>query len=282
MKQPPKLVFCTFADSRMKRSLKRIHGQAESIGVFGSIHVMDESDLNPKFRSRFKDQLRPSVRGYGYWVWKPQIMLQTFQHMNEGDVLQYCDAGCWINSKGKQRLLEYFAMAAESGALAFQVKNTFNDPALDTFSLPEYKWTKGDLFDYFAVRDTPEITNSQQIGATTMFLKKCQQSEKLLRRWLSTYEDDFSLADDSPSRSPNLDGFIEHRHDQSIFGILCKLSGVKTVSAFEYCYPSSAENTKPDWNKLEHYPIWAKRDKDLGLLGLAKHKLNRLMSRLRG
>jgi hypothetical protein len=282
MKQPPKVVFCTFADSRMKRSLGRIQAQAEAIEIFDSIHVMDESHLDSVFRERFKDQLRPNVRGYGYWVWKPQIILQAFRNMEEGDLLLYCDTGCWINPKGKQRLLEYFEMTDRFGALAFQVKNTFGDPHLDRFSLPERSWTKGDLFDHFSMRDNPDITDSQQIGAGIVLMKKCQRAEELLRQWMGVYEHDFSLADDSPSRSPNLDGFIEHRHDQSIFGILCKLHDVKTLSAFEYCYPSSTANTKPDWNKLEHYPIWAKRDKDLGLIGLAKHKLNRLMSRLRG
>lgn len=278
MKHSPKLVFCTFADSRMKRSLRRIQNQAEAIGVFDSIHVMDENDLDTMFRERFKDQLKPEVRGYGYWVWKPQIILQIFQTMQEGDLLHYCDAGCWINARGKARLKEYFEMAAKNGALAFQVKNTFDDPHLDKFSLPERAWTKGDLFDYFSVRNNPEITESQQIGATTMIFKKCQKSTDFLQQWIGVFEQDFSLADDTPSRSPNLDGFIEHRHDQSIFGILCKLHGVETVSAFEYSYPSADDIKKADWSKLEHYPIWAKRDKDLGVLGLIKRKTKKIFS----
>lgn len=281
MNPSPKKFFCTFADSRMRRSLKRIKSQASAIGVYDELHILDETRLNADFRQRFSQQLVPSCRGYGYWVWKPQILLQTFEHMKDGDLVHYCDAGCWINPKGKKRLLEYFEMTEQSGSLAFQVKNTFNDPILDTLSLPEYQWTKGDLFDYFNVRDRYDITHSQQIGAGIVFIKKSPQSERFLRRWLATYEDDFSLSDDSPSRSPNFEGFIEHRHDQSIFGILCKLDEVNTISAFEYFYPSSAENRKPDWSKLEHYPIWAKRDKDLGLIGLAKHKLMKVLARLR-
>jgi hypothetical protein len=265
----------------MKRTLKRIERQAASIAVHDSIYVMDESDLDPEFRARFKDRLRPNVRGYGYWVWKPQIIRQVFRSMQEGDLLLYCDAGCWINPKGKQRLLQYFEMTDRFGTLAFQVKNTFGDPQLERFSLPERNWTKGDLFDYLGVRNNPAITDSEQIGATVILLKKCPASEELLRRWLGTYEDDFSLADDTPSRSPNLEGFIENRHDQSIFGILCKLHGVHTLSTFEYYYPSGMDQSKPDWNKLAEYPVWAKRDKDLGLLGTIIDKLRRLPARLR-
>jgi len=281
MSHSAKHVFCTFADSRMGRSLQRIQGQAKAIGVFDLIHVMDEGNLDPVFRNRFKDQLRVGVRGYGYWAWKPQIILQVLRTMEDGDLLHYCDAGCWINPGGRQRLIQYFDIAAEFGILAFQVKNTFNDPLLDGFSLPERVWTKGDLFDYFSVRENPEIFNSQQIGATTLFIKKCGESEKFLRRWIGVFEDDFSLADDTPSRSPNFEGFIEHRHDQSIFGILCKLHNVRTLSAFEYFYPSSINTTKPDWNMLAEYPIWAKRDKDLGRWGGFIEKLSRLRARLR-
>jgi hypothetical protein len=258
--------------------LKRIECQADAIGVYDRTYILDESDLDVDFRERFKDKLIPGTRGFGYWVWKPQIMLQVFRDMNEGDLLHYCDTGCWINPKGKQRLLQYFELANEHGALAFQSKNTFNDPLLDHFSLPERNWTKGDVFDYFSARENPEITDSEQIGCGIILLKKCPKSEELLRRWIGAYEDDFSLVDDSPSRSPNLEGFIENRHDQSIFGILCKLSGVKTLSAFEYYYPSRRRQPKPDWNKLEHYPIWAKRDKDLGIIGFIKYKFKKLFA----
>ena len=242
---------------------------------------MDESNLDPEFRLRFKNHLRPDVRGYGYWVWKPQIIRQVFRSMREGDMLLYCDAGCWINPRGKQRLIQYFKMSDRFGALAFQVKNTFGDPHLDRFSLPERKWTKGDLFDYFSSRDNPDVTDSEQIGAGVILLKKCPRSEELLRRWLGAFEDNFALADDSPSHSSNLEGFIESRHDQSIFGILCKLYGIHTLSAFEYYYPSGIDHSKPDWNKLAEYPVWAKRDKDLGLWGTIIDKLRRLPARLR-
>lgn len=278
MKQAGRRFFCTFADSRMHRSLKRIRRQAEAIGVYDRIYTWDESNLDPGFRERFKEKLTPTCRGFGYWIWKPQIMLQVFREMNDGDIVHYCDAGCWVNPDGKARLLEYFDMAEESGALAFQVKNTFGDSHLDSFSLPESAWTKGDVFDYFGVRDRTEITRSQQIGAGIFLLRKSCMSNHFLQKWMEIYEKDFSLADDSPSRSPNFPDFIEHRHDQSLFGILCKLNKIKTLSTFEYFYPSVSDPLQADWSKLKMYPIWAKRDKDLGLVGGIKDKVLRRFS----
>jgi len=41
------------------------------------------------------------------------------------------------------------------------------------------------------------------------------------------------LVDDSPSVLPNADGFIENRHDQSVFSLLCKMTeGVILGHAF--------------------------------------------------
>ena len=76
---------------------------------------------------------------------------------------------------------------------------------------------------------------------------------------------DFNLIDDTPSKSKNLKGFIEHRHDQAVFSILCKINSVDTLSAYEYWYPSKSKG-KPDWSILKDYPIHAKRDLDYGVI----------------
>ena len=80
------------------------------------------------------------------------------------------------------------------------------------------------------------------------------------------------ILDDTPSRSRNLEGFIEHRHDQAIFSLLCIQHKVMSLSSQETWYPkrfSAGQLTpsislKPDWDALKYFPIHAKRDKDLG------------------
>ncbi len=201
--------------------------------------------------------------------------------MADGDLLHYCDAGCWLNHRGKNRLLEYFDALSreESGILAFQAKNLFGDPLLDTCSYPEYKWTKGDLRDHFGVRRNEAILLSGQISATSILFRKCQPAANLVQRWLNTYQESFALADGSVSVSENISGFVSHRHDQSIFGILCKTNGIRTLSAFELWYPCASDPNKPDWNKLRSYPVWARRDKNSGWFG-PLGKLNALRTRL--
>jgi hypothetical protein len=274
-------MFCTFADSRMRKSLFRITNQAKAMGFYDVISVNDERALDDEFCKRFKDRLIIGSRGYGYWVWKPQIILQALAKMNEGDILQYSDAGCHLNPGGICRLEEYFELARNSlsGILAFQGKFPDDEPHLKHRYLTENKWTKEDLFDYFKIKDE-RIKQSPQIEATNIFVKNCSQSKLIIKAWLQVYIDNFDLANDTPSKKQNAADFIEHRHDQSIFSLLCKINKVATVSAFEFWYPSKSDPRKPDWRKLNNMPIWAKRDKSFGLLGDARNLAWRIVKKL--
>jgi hypothetical protein len=59
----------------------------------------------------------------------------------------------------------------------------------------ESLWTKGDLFDRLQVRDRPEITETQQLGATTFFARKHPSSMNFMRNWVAVFSEDFSIID---------------------------------------------------------------------------------------
>ena len=52
--------------------------------------------------------------------------------------------------------------------------------------------------------------------------------------------------------------FVENRHDQSVFSILCKKNDIKSLSAYE-CDWAIYQN-KRIWDHTKHSPILAKRD----------------------
>jgi len=271
-----KKYFCTFADSRMKKSLQRVEKQVRESNFFDKIFIYDENDLDPGFREYFKDKLVKGSRGYGYWVWKPQIILQTLKQMQEGDVLLYMDAGCHFNKNGLERMNYYFEQVINSpaGILAFHVdKRPTADPNLEAlYDGIEKFLTKGDLFDFFGVRNNTDIVDTGQIMATAIIFKKCKQSEKFVTDWLNVFRHNFNLINNSPSISPNFIGFIEHRHDQSVLSILCKLRNVPTISAYE--------TWQIDWKKLDKYPIQTKRDKDLSLFWRIDSKINSIIKKI--
>lgn len=277
-------VFLSFADSRMNRALSRIRRQAHQLNYYDHVITTDESGLDIRFREDFREKLSPSLRGYGYWCWKPHIIIQILNQLDDGDILQYTDAGCHLNPRGLKRLEEYFQLTAQSetGILAFQaVPPEFHVGTVKLPNQTEMLWCKGDLCDYFKVRDKATIMESPTIGAGIIFIKKCDASLSIIKKWLSIYREKFFLLDDTLSKSPNLPGFIAHRHDQSIFSILCKINKVKTISAYEYWYPGSLISMLPDWGKLKFYPIHAKRDKGNHPLLWPYHLSIRVLKRIK-
>jgi hypothetical protein len=155
--------FCSFADKRFHKSLKRIKTQAEQFGLFdGGIFCLNENQLKKDFRIAFKQFLQP----YTFYLcaWKPQVILQCFEKMQEGDILLYADVGCHLNIQGIEKFGSYINIVSNStsGILA---------TSFDA-SMPEKHWTKGDAFDYFNCRSTIEITDTPQIQATTCFCRK--------------------------------------------------------------------------------------------------------------
>ena len=261
-------IFLTFSDQRMKAARKRICQQARELNVYSCVIGASERSLDRDFRERYRHILASEHKGYGYYIWKPRIVKQVLATLQEGDILHWLDSGSHLNPRGLWRLEEYFEIAqqVEGGFLGFENKPPNGPLHYDGRPLPdnaEYLLTKGDLLDWFQVRDLPEICQTQQIGATTFMIRKCEQSVDFIDQWNSVFEGRLHLIDDTPSVSANEPGFIQHRWDQSILSILAKLHKVPTVSVFECWYPSVEDCWQPDWNYVRDYPILMKRDRQI-------------------
>lgn len=229
---------CSFADTKLEMVSKRFINQAIEMNCYDHIYIYNETLLDDKFIDLFKDKL--PYKGFGYWSWKPQIILQTFNKMNYGDILQYSDAGCHLNRHGKKRLEEYFEITnlSASGFLAF--------------NMPKHKekaWTKGDLFDFFECRNQVNITNTGQFIAGIFFVKKTYHTEMIINEWMDIFIHHFNLIDDSPSISDNFIEFIQNRHDQSAYSMLAK----------KYHF-ESLEHGIENYKYYANYPVLALRD----------------------
>jgi hypothetical protein len=277
-----KRVLVTFTDSRMKAARRRLCRQAKEMEVYSEIVSASERDLSPDFRQRFKNYLTPEHRGFGYYAWKPQIVLQTLERLQDGDQVHWIDSGCHLNPAGRDRLLELFAMTVEapSGVQGFECLPPNGSLVYKQRQFPDQReghWTKGDLLDRLDVRGRPDITNTQQLGATTFFVRKCPTSMDFMRHWVRVFSEDFSMIDDSASLAPNLEGFIEHRHDQSIYSILGKLLPISTISVFEFWFPRADNCWLPDWEMVGDSPIQIRRDR--GLKGESRWKIASLQAK---
>lgn len=234
----PEIYFASFADHRYKKSLQRIKEEAKEMGVFKEIFCWNEDDLDDEFWEKHKHFILHSTRGFGYYIWKPQVVLQALRKMPENAVLVFADAGCQLNKEGIQRLYEYADMATNhpSGIVGF---NT---------TFPIRDWTKISTLLYLRVTEL-EKTLPQHLGGVHVMCN-CAQVRYFVENWLQLCEN-YEILDDRPSQYNNLPGFKDHRHDQSIFSILFhRYNGLSIPDETWW---------EPNWDDNKKYPIHAKR-----------------------
>ncbi len=235
----------TFASHTYRHTHARFLQQAREIGVFDEYLLWTEEDLDEDFRKEFSLLLKTRVRGFGYWVWKPQVILQALRRLHWGDSLIYLDSGSHIVSSGRARLLEYLQLAEAhpKGILAFQM------------TLPEREWTKRDLLHFFNVTNNSEVLESGQVQAGAIVMSKTPESVAFMERWLAVFRAEPGLVDDSPSSIGEAEYFKEHRHDQSVFSLMAKLESIALQSASEQ-YPEPPST----WSDLTAFPLHHRRD----------------------
>lgn len=254
----------TFADSRY--SFARLKKQAEMMNYFDSVVIFTEKNLDKDFKQKHKAILKLGSRGYGYWIWKPYIIHKMLQEMNAGDFLLYIDAGCHLNPVGRERLIEYFDLVTQSELKigGFQIEECHN----------EKRWSKMDLLVHLGVENNKSLLESGQICATHVILQKCEKSEAFVKNWLKISENHHYI-DDSPSIHPESKSFRGHRHDQSIFSIMCKLEGAVQFPGDEV-YPRDGVS----WELLQTYPIHDRRDRSFTFIGKLMDGIIRLKKKI--
>lgn len=243
--------FLTFGGGSVNyhNAVDRICKQAEEFEIFDRIIGYKCKDLPtqfPEFWEREKDFIRSHPRGYGYWIWKPFLVLDTLERMNDGDILFYGDAGCELNIRGKSRMMEYIEMTKERDTLFFQITR------------PEFKWTKADSVMSVGLSMDSPILQSNQIESNAFFLKKTEVVLNLIRevKEIANKVHHHYVTDDR-SLMPNHPEFVEHRHDQSLLSLLVKKGGF-------YYLPSEYQRRgeryfAPDWTRGKNFPILTMR-----------------------
>jgi len=193
-------------------AVKRIENEMYIVNVFDKIYIYTDYDLknDNSFWNKHAKFIENNSRGYGYWIWKPYLIMKTLEKINNNDILLYLDAGCELpnNENNHNKILELINKCDENNIL--YTKTGTN----------EKMYNKMDLLNYMNMNNDP-IKNSIQNQATIIFLKKNSKTESFIKEWYYI-ACNYHLLDDTPSLSENDSSFVEHRHDQSIFSLLTK------------------------------------------------------------
>ena len=140
--------------------------------------------------------------GDGYWLWKPKIILDSFEKMNYGDILVYTDSGDEITVN-------------ENIVKNYSINNDHYFTNWGGLRWPQKICTKRDCFILMDC-DSEKYHNTPQMEAGFLIFKKTNTMIKLLNEYLyfcSIKE----IVDNEPNKhGENFDGWQFHRNDQSI------------------------------------------------------------------
>lgn len=227
-----------------KLSLERLKKEALNFGFHeDKIHRYTEDDLPEDFK--LKHKCRETI-AYGYYMWKPYVILDAISKIKSNEILVYVDCGCSINNQGMERFLHYMTLMQNHDILCCNTR--FFPDSSKRFL--EKSWTKYDLISYMNAEkfnDTVQICGGFNIYKNTAF------SKTFLEKWLhigAIHNCHFS--NDDQSKIKNDTSFSEHRHDQSIFSLLVKTNNEnKNIICLEDEIVCTINNKK--------FPFWATR-----------------------
>jgi hypothetical protein len=254
-----------YANEAFKESQKVNTQTGKEVGGFDKVVEYSPKDIDKKFYERNKHILT-QLRGGGYWLWKPYIILKTLQRkdIKNGDFIFYADSGSYFINK-----IDYLTILCKKynqDVLPFSTKS----------GAKEKIWTKRDSFILMNLGGE-KYENSPQYGTGFILIRKSSFSIRFFKEFLK-YAQDERVITDSPSKlGIECNGFKENRHDQSVFSLLSKKYHLKffrqpwqignsEINLFEDKYPqilvSTRKNNRTFIEKIKYQKACSKNRRD--------------------
>jgi len=232
-------ILLNYADGKFLESQFK-NSQSGLAAGFNVVYQMNRSEISPVFIEQ-NQEIMSQKRGAGYWLWKPYFIHSILFNMTKDDVLFYADSG----SVFVRRMDGIF-------------KAVMDDPkGIVGFTLAgghlEKHYTKRDLFIHMDM-NKPEYTDTPQRMASFMCFRRTPESVAIAWEYLK-----LSCTPHLVMDAPNADGwiepgFVDHRHDQSIWSLLTKKHGITILPDPTQWGVQHGENTE------EHQYIFHTRD----------------------
>ncbi len=203
-----KIYFLIYKDDTHNEYIEKL---IESIKTFGKnfeIIIFNKKDIDNEFVEK-NQRILNSQRGGGYWLWKPYIIYNTLQKLNDNDLLFYLDSKYYFIDDFRKLFMNYM----ESNDIMIW-KNKPNEP---TSFMKNY--CKMDVIMKYNMYDKVFNKNAEDCWAGALILKKNEKNISYVKEWLDMcciYEN----ITDSKSIIKNKKLFIDHRHDQSLLSII--------------------------------------------------------------
>ena len=185
--------------------------------LFDNVKLLNENDLDSNITKIINFiKFNYGEKGYGYWIWKPYIILQELNKLNEGDILVHLDCHCKLDKlKDKfQNIVDYLNISDNPLIVA---NLGFNDYQYTTTKL---KNAVEKYLNYIFSED--ELLDAQH-EAGILFMKKCDFVVNYFQQYFNIMNENIDVITDiyNNDKSNHL-SFVDNRHDQSVCSLLAK------------------------------------------------------------
>ena len=180
----------------------RLCTQATESNWFKTINFFNIESLrtlDPPWFVKHVNFIQNNPRGFGYWIWKPKLILENLARLPANDILVYLDSGCEINALAYKVFTIYLDLANQSNFLAFYLPNEVTHCI--------QIWTKRYLLNYFKTKFKISIDESKsQIEGGIQIIKNNSETRMFFQQWAELIvEEDYRLVnDDNCSTIENL------------------------------------------------------------------------------
>jgi hypothetical protein len=213
-----KWVFLTagLGDSSFQGASRRLAKAAKDTGIFSDVISLDVDNLKehcPEVSKKFQNELKENVRGFGYMAWKAEICARAMEgKFGDFDGLVWLDGGCEIYDSAwtRYRFKKQLRRSVETGISAYTLKT------------PEALFTKESLFTLFPMISKNDLTPQFQ---TTFFILHGEFGRRIATQWRNLVLSDLGTVDES-NQNEFENRMVSHRHDQSVFSLVCKDNAV--------------------------------------------------------
>ncbi len=203
-----KSTLISFASASHYATQRRLHSTALKHGIKNNSPYKAWQLLFSAFYWKNR-KILTSSRGAGFWLWKPHILLNALNNSSSDEVIIYLDTD-HIIVQPLDPIIKLCTL--QNPIVIFSSHGNKNVLARQR--------TKRDCFILMDC-DSPDYYDKEQAAATLIVIRKTESSLLFVKQWL-TYCEDERIITDQPNvlGLPDLEGFIEHRHDQSILSLL--------------------------------------------------------------
>lgn len=187
-------------------SVKRLVDSAKKFGVENfDLYTPDNLNVSLDTKKWMETSLDP---GYGYYSWKPLVILESFKHMNYGDVALYYDAG---------RKEYNYEFKKDFNSLVNKVIKEYNGIGVAQGPFSHKAWCKEDCFIEMECTDD-KYYNANQLCATWHIWEKSDLTVQILKQWLMYcfHPSGIVTTDDKTKILSKFPEYKQHRWDQAI------------------------------------------------------------------